>query len=133
MLDRSISKQYRWKVKSRLAVLEYVNVHGLKPTAARFGLDRKTIRAWRDRARAAGPVGLVPPPEWRQPNCPRVGSRRHNSASQCGEPIRRYVNKRLAHLDRAEFKDVPTFADLDEAPSAPSVEPFSGLRRWLRA
>ena len=60
MIDRSISKQYRWKVKSRLAVLEYVNMHGLKPTATRFGLDRKTIQAWRDRAREAGPVGLVP-------------------------------------------------------------------------
>ena len=60
MIDRSISKQYRWKVKSRLAVLEYVNVHGLKPAATRFALDRKTIRAWRDRAREAGAVGLVP-------------------------------------------------------------------------
>jgi len=60
MIDRSISKQYRWKVKSRLAVLEYVHVHGLKPAATRFALDRKTIRAWRDQAREAGAVGLVP-------------------------------------------------------------------------
>jgi transposase len=60
MIDRSISKPYRWKVKSRLAVLEYVNVHGLKPAATRFGLDRKTIREWRTRAREAGPAGLVP-------------------------------------------------------------------------
>jgi transposase len=60
MIDRSISKQYRWKVKSRLAVLEYVNVHGLKPAATRFGLDRKTIREWRGRARETGEVGLVP-------------------------------------------------------------------------
>ena len=60
MIDRSISKRYRWTVKSRLAVLEYVSVHGIKPAAARFGLDRKTIRQWRNRARESGPVGLVP-------------------------------------------------------------------------
>ena len=60
MTDRSIRKQYRWKVKSRLAVLEYANVHGIKPAATRFGLDRKTVRDWRERAREAGPAGLVP-------------------------------------------------------------------------
>ena len=60
MIDRSISRQYRWKVKSRLAVREYADVHGIKPAATRFGLDRKTIRAWRTRAREAGPAGLVP-------------------------------------------------------------------------
>src|SRR5262245_4145956 len=60
MVDRSISRQYRWKVKSRLAVLEYVGMHGAKPAASRFGLDRKTIRAWRTRARTGGPAGLVP-------------------------------------------------------------------------
>ena len=60
MIDRSISKQYRWKVTSRLAVLEYAEVHGVQPAATRFGLDRKTIRAWRTRAREAGPAGLVP-------------------------------------------------------------------------
>jgi transposase InsO family protein len=60
MIDRSISRQYRWKVKGRLAVLEYANAHGIQPAATRFGLDRKTIREWRDRTREAGPVGLVP-------------------------------------------------------------------------
>ena len=44
MIDRSISRAYRWKVQGRLAVLEYAAVHGLKPTAARLGLDRKTVR-----------------------------------------------------------------------------------------
>ena len=29
MIDRAISRQYRWKVKSRLAVLEYAALHGL--------------------------------------------------------------------------------------------------------
>jgi len=60
MIDRSISRQHRWKVKSRLAVLEYVALNGVKPAATRFGLDRKTIRAWRTRARDGGPSGLVP-------------------------------------------------------------------------
>ena len=60
MEDRSISRQYRWRVKGRLAVLDYAASHGIKPAAARFDLDRKTIRAWRTRAREAGPVGLVP-------------------------------------------------------------------------
>ena len=60
MVDRSISHRYRWKVQGRLAVLEYAAVHGVKPAAARFGLDRKTVRQWRDRAREAGTLGLVP-------------------------------------------------------------------------
>jgi hypothetical protein len=53
MDDRSISRQYRWKVKGRLAVLDYAASHSIKP-AARFALDRKTIRAWGTRARKAG-------------------------------------------------------------------------------
>ena len=60
MEDRSISRQYRWKVKGRLAVLDYAASHGIKPAAARFALDRKMIRAWRTCAHKAGPVGLVP-------------------------------------------------------------------------
>lgn len=28
MIDRSISRQYCWKVKNRLAVVEYAEVHG---------------------------------------------------------------------------------------------------------
>lgn len=43
--------------------------HGIKPTAERFGLDRKTVREWRDRARAAGEAGLVP-------RCPKRRPRR---------------------------------------------------------
>jgi transposase len=60
VINRSINRQYRWKVKSRLAVLEYAAIHGVKPTATRFGIDRKTIRTWRTRAQEAGPAGLVP-------------------------------------------------------------------------
>ena len=60
MIDRSISRGYRWKVQGRLAVVKYAGVHGIKPAAAQFGLDRKTVRQWRDRARGKGGVGLVP-------------------------------------------------------------------------
>ena len=56
MLDRSISRRYRWKVQGRMAVLEYAAAHGIRPAAARFGLDRKTVRAWRSRLREAGTV-----------------------------------------------------------------------------
>jgi len=47
-------------VKGRLAVVEFATLHGVSPAAPRFGLDRKTVRAWRDRAREAGAAGLVP-------------------------------------------------------------------------
>lgn len=47
-------------MRTRLAVLEYATAYGLKPAAARFGLDRKTVREWRDRAKTAGEGGLVP-------------------------------------------------------------------------
>jgi len=43
-----------------LAVVEFATLHGVSPAAPRFGLDRKTVRAWRDRAREAGAAGLVP-------------------------------------------------------------------------
>jgi transposase InsO family protein len=60
MLDRSISRRYRWKVQGRLAVLQYAAQYGVRPAAARFGLDRKTVRAWRNRARESGVTGLMP-------------------------------------------------------------------------
>ena len=42
--------------------------HGIKPAGERFGLDRKTVREWRDRYCAQGIVGLIPLyPERRQP------------------------------------------------------------------
>jgi hypothetical protein len=31
------------------------------------------------------------------------------------EPIRKYVNKRVAHRDRKQFSSIPTFPDLDKA------------------
>ena len=78
MLDRSISRRYRWKVQGRLAVLEYAAAHGIRPAAARFGLDRKTVRAWRRRLREAGDAGLVPRlPQAPAPQNPRPGGRAH--------------------------------------------------------
>ena len=41
-------------------MLEYAATHGIRPAAARFGLDRKTVRAWRRRLHEAGDAGLVP-------------------------------------------------------------------------
>ncbi len=47
------------KVKQRVAIVEWAMEHGIKPASERFGLDRKTIREWRDRYRAKGLVALV--------------------------------------------------------------------------
>jgi transposase InsO family protein len=52
--------RYRLKIRERMVILEQALLHGLKPTAHRFRLDRKTIREWRDRFRAHGPDGLIP-------------------------------------------------------------------------
>ncbi len=55
-----IAKRYHHTVKSRLAIVNYATEHGIKGAARRFGLDRKTVRAWRRRWQAAGIAGLVP-------------------------------------------------------------------------
>ena len=52
--------RYRLKVRERMVIIEQAMLHGLKPTAHRFRLDRKTVREWRDRFRALGPDGLIP-------------------------------------------------------------------------
>lgn len=67
MAIRSRKSPYRGKVRERLAVLAYVKVHGVAPAAQRFGLDRKTVRTWRDRYRAHGESGLVPRYPTRRP------------------------------------------------------------------
>jgi transposase len=56
----SIPAKYRLRVKQRLAIVEWAMEHGIKPAGERFGLDRKTVREWRDRYRAKGLLGLVP-------------------------------------------------------------------------
>jgi transposase len=55
-----IPARYRLRVKQRLAIVQYAVAHGIKPASRRFGLERKTIRRWRDRWRLEGLGGLVP-------------------------------------------------------------------------
>src|SRR5688572_16401665 len=56
----SIPSRYRLRVKQRLAIVEYAVAEGIKPASRRFGLERKTIRRWRDRWLADGIAGLIP-------------------------------------------------------------------------
>jgi transposase InsO family protein len=67
MAMQSRKSPSRAKVRERLALLAYVKVHGIAPAAQRFGLDRKTERAWRDRYCAHGEAGLVPRYPTRRP------------------------------------------------------------------
>jgi transposase InsO family protein len=55
-------------VKQRLAVVSYAEEYGVKPASRRFGLNRKTIRVWRERWRRDGDAGLLPryPPRRRR-------------------------------------------------------------------
>ena len=55
-----IAKRYHHTVKSRLAIVHYTTEHGIKGAARRFGLDRKTVRAWCRRWQTAGLTGLIP-------------------------------------------------------------------------
>ncbi|MFA5028810.1 MAG: helix-turn-helix domain-containing protein [Candidatus Methylomirabilota bacterium] len=55
-----VPARYRLRVKQRLAVIEYALAHGIQPTSRQFGLDRKTIRRWRNTYQQAGIEGLVP-------------------------------------------------------------------------
>jgi transposase len=55
-----IANRYHHTIKSRFAIVNYAIEHGIKGAARRFGLDRKTVRAWCRRWQGAGLVGLVP-------------------------------------------------------------------------
>ena len=55
-----IPTQYRLRVKQRLAVVEYVRQHGIKPASRQFGLARPTVREWWRNWQRAGVQGLVP-------------------------------------------------------------------------
>jgi transposase InsO family protein len=57
---QSIPTRYRLRVKQRLAVVEYVNQHGIKPASRQFGLARPTVRQWWRNWQRAGIQGLVP-------------------------------------------------------------------------
>jgi transposase InsO family protein len=60
MREAKIPKRYRGRVRERLAILEYARAHSIRAAGFRFGLDRKTVREWRDRWHAAGVGGLIP-------------------------------------------------------------------------
>jgi transposase len=60
MATTVIPTRYRLRVKQRLAVVHYAEEHGVKPAGRHFGLNRKTIRVWRDRWRLEGEAGLLP-------------------------------------------------------------------------
>jgi transposase len=52
--------RHRLRVKQRLAVVEYVKEHGIKPASRQFGLARPTVREWWRNWQRAGIQGLVP-------------------------------------------------------------------------
>jgi transposase InsO family protein len=56
----SVAPRYRLRVKQRTAIVAYAIEHGVLPASRRFGLDRKTIREWRDRWHQHRALGLVP-------------------------------------------------------------------------
>ena len=60
MSEFAIPSRYRLRVKQRLVVLAYAEHHGVKPAGRHFGINRKTVREWRDRHRAQGMAGLLP-------------------------------------------------------------------------
>src|SRR4029453_7231080 len=60
MATGEIPTRYRLRVKQRLTILMYAEVYGVKPAGRHFGLNRKTVRIWRDRWRQDGEQGLLP-------------------------------------------------------------------------
>jgi transposase len=59
MSEVAIPSRYRLRVRQRLVIVAYAEEHGVKPAGRHFGLDRKTVREWRDRRRAQGVAGLL--------------------------------------------------------------------------
>jgi transposase InsO family protein len=60
MTTGEIPTRFRLRVKQRLAIVEYAEDYGVKPAGRHFGLNRKTVRIWRDRWRQDGEQGLLP-------------------------------------------------------------------------
>lgn len=55
-----IPSRFQLRVKQRLRVLEYAKLRGIHQASRYFGIERKTIRTWRDRLLAQGTAGLIP-------------------------------------------------------------------------
>ena len=63
MVDRSINRQYRWKVKGRLAVLDHAAVHGVtQPRRGSGWIERRFAPGGRGRAKRARPVSSLAAP-----------------------------------------------------------------------
>src|SRR5215470_8625798 len=60
LAELKVRREYRWRVRQRLAVLELAQQLGQKQAAERMGLCARTIRRWQIRARQGGALGLVP-------------------------------------------------------------------------
>lgn len=60
MTLNTVAPRYRLRIKQRLVVIDYVVAYGVKAASRQFGLDRKTVRRWREQYRQAGIPGLVP-------------------------------------------------------------------------
>lgn len=58
--DVRIPSRYQLRVKQRVAVVQYVQVHGIKPASRYFGLARHTVRRWWRDWQREGELGLVP-------------------------------------------------------------------------
>lgn len=60
MATTVIPVRYRLRVKQRLVVVKYAEEFGVKPAGRHFGIDRKTVRQWRNRWRQGGDAALLP-------------------------------------------------------------------------
>lgn len=60
MSDRRIPPRWPLEGPAALGGDGVALAHSLLAAAERFGLDRKTVRDWRDRLRAEGASGLIP-------------------------------------------------------------------------
>ena len=60
LAELKVRREYRWRVRQRLAVLELAHRVGQKQAADRMGLCARTVRRWQVRARQGGVLGLVP-------------------------------------------------------------------------
>lgn len=59
-MNDDIPKRYQLRVKQRRRVVQYAELHGLRPASRHFGLARRTVRTWCRRWKAEGETGLMP-------------------------------------------------------------------------
>lgn len=87
------------------------------PSAERFGLDRKTVREWRDRAKAAGEAGS-------SPGTPNVGA--------AGTPRRRCASSRRPAASSAGAPAGPGSGSSASTRSRPDPRREARGRSWRR-